>query len=504
MKLRSGYRFVIAFALTTNLFTFYFVFLQISGISEINKEWQEVEGRTIDSAIYLAALEREFGYSGFIHYFKNYIIRRDNKYYHLSLASHGAVYKSIGMLKKMNGLSVADKKNLDIVSGVLDKYYFRLISISNVGRSASTEQIDLAVRVDDEPARKALIALRESIIPKLHKEKGKLDEKVDSFRDRTIFLGFAIIPFFLLSTFVMFKILRRQKTNLNELATIFNASPDAIVYVNKNGAIGKSNDSANKLFGYSNSEMLALTVEDLVPKDIRVAHQKMRDDFMETENSRHMGSDGSEVKGLRKDGSYIDLNVTIVSREIDNEMIGICIIRDLTTINILQEKSEIDYLTSLNNRRFFDSVLAKEVSRAFRTDVEATLLMIDLDRFKELNDSDGHLAGDEALKVTSEFLITQTRDCDYIARWGGDEFVILCPGMSYDGAMTFAKRLVSNFENLITFSGGCLTLSIGVADTTCLTENNAESLIAAADLAVYEVKQSGKNGTVHYCDLKNT
>jgi two-component system, cell cycle response regulator len=161
-----------------------------------------------------------------------------------------------------------------------------------------------------------------------------------------------------------------------------------------------------------------------------------------------------------------------------------------------------DFLTGWHNRRYLHARLKEELIRAQRQGTGLVCLLIDVDRFKHVNDKHGHLAGDMVLREVAQRVDTQIRGSDAAARFGGDEFVVLAPALNREQAMTLAERIrVAVSETPIEVAPGerhTLTVSIGVAGVTpTRTENDlktlAESLLAEADAALYRAKQQGRN-----------
>lgn len=157
----------------------------------------------------------------------------------------------------------------------------------------------------------------------------------------------------------------------------------------------------------------------------------------------------------------------------------------------------IDALTGCLNRRAFVERLERELNRVNRYDTELSILMIDLDRFKAVNDTRGHLVGDSVLRQMGDLLRGEVRSVDLAARYGGEEFVIVLPETDANGAQAFAERLrkrvlQTNFAE--TGDPLNLTVSIGVASTgTDGAVPTPESLIAMADKALYRAKHEGRN-----------
>jgi len=155
-------------------------------------------------------------------------------------------------------------------------------------------------------------------------------------------------------------------------------------------------------------------------------------------------------------------------------------------------EARIDSLTGLANRRAAEEILAAEISRAHRFKHELAVVLLDLDRFKEINDSFGHAAGDTMLRAVSRLLTSLARQGDTVARWGGEEFVVVLPETDLPGAHRFAERLRRTIE-AHPVGEMRTTASCGVA--TMLPEDDAEALLGAADQGLYRAKSNGRNRT---------
>lgn len=155
--------------------------------------------------------------------------------------------------------------------------------------------------------------------------------------------------------------------------------------------------------------------------------------------------------------------------------------------------SSTDPHTGLPNARFFEKRLAAEESLATRHGTSLALLVIDVDGLKKLNGEGGHRAGDRALLLVAKAMADVARVEDVIARWGGDEFVILAPHTGRADAFALATRLQHAVEDL---SGSRVTVSIGVAATEHAGWIPPSSLFEAADKALYQAKATGRNRSV--------
>lgn len=155
-----------------------------------------------------------------------------------------------------------------------------------------------------------------------------------------------------------------------------------------------------------------------------------------------------------------------------------------------------DNLTGLLNRRAFAESAEKEFERARRYRRPLSLILFDIDRFKAVNDSHGHLIGDQVLRVLADKARKTTRATDVVCRWGGEEFLILMPEQGHDQAMATAERLRQEVSNMVVVTGAgplSLTISLGVASLKRQEDESLDSLIGRADAAMYEAKAAGRN-----------
>jgi len=166
-----------------------------------------------------------------------------------------------------------------------------------------------------------------------------------------------------------------------------------------------------------------------------------------------------------------------------------------------------DYLTGLRTRGYFEQQLELEFKRAERKQQKFSLLMIDIDHFKVLNDTHGHHVGDQLLRDVTSILMKDMREVDTVARYGGEEFVIILPETTETGAVFVAQRLRRAVEQAKFFAGSPhsvqhLTISIGVAvyDTDAQFKRD---LIEFADAALYAAKHAGRNRVICYSELSS-
>ena len=161
----------------------------------------------------------------------------------------------------------------------------------------------------------------------------------------------------------------------------------------------------------------------------------------------------------------------------------------------ISEFSTVDELTGLYMRNVFDVTLSKNVNEFVRTKMPLSLLMIDIDDFKQVNDQYGHQKGDEVLSEIGMCINEIVREMDLAARYGGEEMAIIMPNANKDQAFRVGERIRKTIQQL-KFDSLSVTVSIGTSEMERDTSCTAEDLIKKADLALYEAKETGKNRTV--------
>jgi diguanylate cyclase (GGDEF)-like protein len=169
----------------------------------------------------------------------------------------------------------------------------------------------------------------------------------------------------------------------------------------------------------------------------------------------------------------------------------------------LYDAATCDAVTGIYNRSYFDTQLARTLDTAPGERRSLALLLVDLDYFKSVNDQFGHLTGDAALRSVGQAIMSGVRPHDTVARWGGEEFVVLLPGTSSLEGALIADRIRRQIEALDTTPLGMdrgLTVSIGIASTPEGGGSSSAELVAAADSALYRAKAAGRNRVYAYSE----
>ncbi len=297
------------------------------------------------------------------------------------------------------------------------------------------------------------------------------------------------------------------------LNAIMEHSPALISVKDLNGNIVMASDHFRQLAGLANEELVGKSVFEVYPREVA-------EKFWSVEQSefKHDQPHETEMEVAHVDGelhTYLVLRFPL--RDKSSKVFGICTIStDITERKeaedaLHQQQARLNYLafhdslTALPNRSLFYDRIYHSLARSRRSDSKLALMLLDLDRFKYINDSLGHDAGDLLLKAISQRLGDSVRDMDTVARLGGDEFVVVLEGIHDEDDVSFvANKLLTNLAKPISISGHEIstTVSIGIS----LFPNDGEetdTLLKNADIAMYKAKESGKNNYQYYAEGMN-
>lgn len=272
---------------------------------------------------------------------------------------------------------------------------------------------------------------------------------------------------------------------------LFEMETDAIFIIrNEDGRILQANFAATHLYGYTMEEFMKLKDQEL-----SADHEAMKP-------ATPLPSDQVATIPMRyhrkKDGSIFPVEITARFITWQEQAAHITAVRDITERKKIEEElvklSITDALTGISNRRYF-YIQAEQVFSHAHDPKSASVLMIDIDHFKNVNDTHGHAAGDAILRQVAGRLSLNTRPTDILARYGGEEFVILLPRTGANEAEQIAQRLwfVINSKPFVFEQTEInVTISLGIAEAHN-TSHSLDALIHHADKALYKAKQSGRN-----------
>jgi len=171
-------------------------------------------------------------------------------------------------------------------------------------------------------------------------------------------------------------------------------------------------------------------------------------------------------------------------------------LKQFQRISLIKDMAVYDTLTNVHNRRYFEERLGAETQKSFLSDTPLSLVMVDLDHFKKVNDTFGHTVGDKVLSKIASLLKNSVRKDDTVARYGGEEFVLILPGAKLEVTTMIAERIRRLVETTLFDFGDAqihLTVSLGISNLPAHRARSKEELIKMADLALYHAKREGRN-----------
>ena len=278
----------------------------------------------------------------------------------------------------------------------------------------------------------------------------------------------------------------------NNVNTLFNTVKSVLFLVKHDGEILFRNLAADKIVDkkrmgnpkvYINDAVKWTNINmNMVIKDVK-SGKKAENIEVEVEDSNEniltFLVSASSIRYNREDTILINAYEITLQKKVERE---------------LKSASTKDELTGLYNRHFFDLLIDEEIGRSVRYNYPLSLIMLDIDNFKKINDTWGHPVGDIVLKELAEILEKNTRDSDYCIRIGGEEFIVLMPHTYLKAAYSTAEKIRKVIEGHVNDIVGSFTASFGVAERKA-NENYLE-LYSRIDIALYQAKNNGKNQTV--------
>ena len=378
-----------------------------------------------------------------------------------------------------------------------------------MGRT-STDSRWYAIHEDGSPfpgeTHPAMIALRtgepcQNIIMGVHKPVGDLTWI--SINALPLFHSGGTEPYAVVTTFHDITDRKRAEQEIQErgsaLSAMSQASHDALITINSAGKILFWNPSAERIFGYASGEakgqdlhelLAGQTDEEQAKKGLRQFAHSGKGAIMERTR---------EVMARHKDGHFFPVELSVASFRLNGEWLAVGSVRDITARKEaerkLQEMAMLDGLTGIFNRRYFLELSEQEFKRCRRYHRPLSLIMFDIDHFKQVNDTYGHDAGDTVLQAVTQTGRSILREADIFGRIGGEEFAIILPETNLVSGRHVADRLRCAISNLKIHAHETLihiTSSMGVAGINHEI-HSIEMLLRCADQALYRAKNAGRN-----------
>lgn len=280
---------------------------------------------------------------------------------------------------------------------------------------------------------------------------------------------------------------------------VLELSNDALIGTDAWGTVVKWNGAAEKLFGYSKQQALGAPVADLVlPERSRPAHAEAVRSVRERAVLRPISLGPFESTTMDSSGREFPVEWSVTWVPMRDGMMSRAFLRDISERKAaeaeLRSGALADQLTGLANRAVLEDRLAHAQARMSVPGTSLAVMFVDVDRFKLVNDSLGHAAGDTVLREVAARMSASVRTADTVGRFGGDEFVVICEDISEHDAMRLAERMITEIQKPFPIDGLeiAVSASIGIAMTTGLPGAAPDDLLRDADAAMYRAKELGK------------
>jgi len=512
-KLKTYQVVVVLTIISLTVSLLWFINASVANYSNVHESWDKYSKNETKIVETLLRLNKDLGYGGMIHNYKNYVIRGDDRYLSLFNNDVAAVKASLSVLE-----SLSDNPNPQATAFLLNiektvNEYVEQVAIVPAMREANTPiaDIDLLTKVSDEKALGALESLRDQIAERsrlVQEETSAALDKSNAFQSNGSLFSIPLVILMLL----LFYYIRRIQSSNNALIkaykwvdTLLDNAPEATICSNANGEIIRVNEQAESLFGYSQAELVHMSVEQLIPKRFTEHHSSHRNGFFKNPSVRNM-SDRSELFALRKGGKEVEVSISLSVAETGQERIAIATVRDVSelrkTARELAYQASHDGLTGLMNRSAFEKKLSDTTVLAQRTKQRHALCFLDLDQFKVVNDTSGHAAGDAMLNQIGLLLTNAIRETDVVARLGGDEFAILMNDCPMSEALNKSREIISLVEDLrFPWMGRQFAVGVSIGVSEVGEEKYSYlDVLKHADIACFAAKDAGRNRAHLYQD----
>jgi diguanylate cyclase (GGDEF)-like protein/PAS domain S-box-containing protein len=467
-------------------------------VSQIEASLQsQIETFTTKSEL-TSHLLQSFGYGGFIHHFKNYVIRKDEAYLEQALLLVKDIDETLIQLDAYLEQDQYTQSLHGKIEQTYHQYRKNLIWMSEHREwviDMSTESLDNRVRVDDAGAVQAihsLMAIYERELQDVVAETSSLRASFNS--QLTIWVVTGTIIYWLMM-FSLYRLYMLSTKRLEHLKAIHQASPFALVLTKTDGHLLEVNHAFMQMFNLLSSANIHLyRLQDFLP-GLLTSDKKHYMTWLLEERGGVVEKQFSDLKARKQTGEPFQVELTVSEVKLADDDFVLLIIKDKSNELALKEIAERDYLTRLYNRRYAKTAITHELQRVARYGDACCLLLIDIDHFKSVNDALGHDAGDRVIVKVVALVENNLRKTDMLARWGGDELVVLLPNTSSKQAAQLSEKMLHLVSSAFETESIRTTISIGIAQSDTEGDETVDSLFKKADSALYYVKNNSRN---HY------
>jgi diguanylate cyclase (GGDEF)-like protein/PAS domain S-box-containing protein len=290
--------------------------------------------------------------------------------------------------------------------------------------------------------------------------------------------------------------------------SIVESASDGIIVIDERGTIETYNRGAQRIFGYSPEEVVGQQIKLLMPFSYYEDPEETLGGFLNADGQRMIGID-REVEGQRKDGSRFPLEISVNEVQFVGRRLFTGVLRDITERKLTEERlkylAHYDSVTGLPNRVLFMDRLNQTLARFPWHSRGAAVAFLDLDRFKPINDSLGHEAGDTLLKEVGARLTKCLRTGDTVGRMGGDEFTIILADLAQpDDVLGICRTIIASLSEPFVIGGRELYVTASIGVSVCPADGrDSDTLLKNADAAMYRAKEQGRNNCQLYSPEMN-
>ena len=295
---------------------------------------------------------------------------------------------------------------------------------------------------------------------------------------------------------------KKLKTSNSRFCSVIEAAYDGIVTIGQDQNIMLFNSAAEVIFGYQKEDIIGKPLTILMPEKHRVNHMNYVNMFSNSPLSSRDMMERSLIYARKQDGSEFPCEITISKIRVEGQPEYTAIIRDVSErtklLHELEYAATTDTLTGLHNRRYLETATKNALKLIQRYSRPLSVLFLDLDDFKKINDKYGHDIGDDVLRLFSKTLADSFRECDTVARFGGEEFICLLPETDIDLAFDIAERFRETVESLSLTEPELIKFTVSIGLSVYQEGDDKNTLFRRCDEAVYTAKAAGKNNCKIY------